>query len=107
VVNLYGGTFEGSLQAVDSSTFNVYGTGLTFVGDRLVGTLADGTPIDLVARHRERFNIYEVPEPSTVTLAALGLLSLTVFRRRRKQQPLMPSPMSSPACRSAGIRGGA
>lgn len=77
----------------DSSVLNVYGYGLTlesFGGPYwyLQGTLADGTEISEYSGTMLRFgndtivNLYEVPEPSSLVLAALACSIMLVVGRR-------------------------
>ncbi len=91
VVNVRGGHF-GRLDSPDvfsqHSVLNVYGTGLTYQDNELHGFLQDGTPVDATIWLYDNavINLFQVPEPSSAALAAIGLISLLALRHRRGKQ---------------------
>jgi hypothetical protein len=88
-MDLKGGQFFGGFYLEDGSILNVYGHGLTTSpitnGKHIVGTLLDGTPlsVDAFLKPTATVNLVNVPEPSTLVLAAFGLGGLVAMRRRR------------------------
>ena len=65
------------------SVLTVRGTNLSFTGSRLVGTLLDGEPIDVVIQNRDRVPVRLVPEPSAAAALLAGLVSLISLRTGR------------------------
>jgi hypothetical protein len=59
---------------------------LSFVGGQLFGTLADGTPVPdttvFSISDNAQVNLFQVPEPSAMALAALAFASLFPLCRR-------------------------
>jgi antigen 43 len=85
----FGGSFEEfSLQ--NNSVLNVYGFGLSFVDGQLFGTLADGTPVPdstvFFISGNAQVNLFQVPEPSALALAALAFAGLVPLCRRRESR---------------------
>lgn len=82
---------EGSLTLWDDSTLNVYGYNLVHrvEGDSagyLSGTLLDGTVIDEIYVDRvanAQVVLHNVPEPSSIAIAAIGLTTAITLRRKR------------------------
>ncbi len=105
VVNIYGGQIGegpslGWLKAWDSGTINVFGSNLGMVAGRVVGTLSDGTRLDrpFLQQDSGRIVLHNIPEPSTLVLLPIGVLSALVvlnFRGRLRRQ-----------LRSAGLHAG-
>jgi hypothetical protein len=89
VVNVRGGHFgrlDSPNLASQQAILNVYGRGLTYQNNELHGILEDGTPLDATIWLYDNavINLYQVPEPSSFVLAAVGLIGLVVRRRRKR-----------------------
>jgi hypothetical protein len=93
-LNLYGGAVYLSL-VPEGGSVDIYGYGLHWVtGDRVEGLGSNGTPIlyelfDGEASGSSRVFLHElsttpVPEPTSVALLGIGLLSFFGMRRLRK-----------------------
>jgi len=84
-IDIYGGNIHDSINASDNSEVNVYGydlvlspTGGTAGYGTIVGYLQDGTPINVYLGNPETYlHINLVPEPSILSLFAIGFLSLS------------------------------
>ena len=84
LANFYGGS-TGQLQVKDSGTVNVFGTDLELANGRLIGTLADGTSLNLpyVLSGGGQIVLHIVPEPDVGCIIFLGVLCVVVpFRTR-------------------------
>lgn len=86
VLEILGGVFSGPMAIADNGVVHVYGTGLTYDGITLTGTLQSGTPIALPVSvfNDGQLILHQVPEPQTVALLGLGLLGLLVAGRHRR-----------------------
>jgi hypothetical protein len=94
--NLYGGTLTGN--GVDEilnegGTINIYGSSFNFPfgpisasGGELVGTLSNGSPIDVTFSRGSGTAIVlidQVPEPASILMIALGCGGMLARRRGR------------------------
>jgi len=89
-LDIKGGTFNGPFAIGQNSLVNVYGLGLSYSGvngDFLTGTLQDGSPIHVAVSRSDQGQLilHQVPEPSTVALAAIGLIAFAGFAVRRRR----------------------
>lgn len=91
VLDVTGGTFSTTnpllpdIALESSSVLNVYGTGLSFDGTDLTGTLLDGSPIDVrvLINDNAQLNLVNVvPTPSALGAASIAGLALLMRRRR-------------------------
>lgn len=85
----YGQAGQG-IRLTGLANLDVYGFGLSLIADRLTGTLADGSLVDLMLAYdpnwtgQVRLHDVSVPEPGTLALLAIGLLG-TAWASRRRQ----------------------
>lgn len=81
-VNIYGGSFS-VLALDDRGTINIYGTNLQPYEAGVIGTLADGTPlnagvVEYFGNSGVTLNLINVPEPSTFFLMGFGVTALVI-----------------------------
>jgi hypothetical protein len=96
--NISGGSIGGGLYALNSSQITIYGSGFnypygTLTGRGLLtGTLASGEIINNAFYVYSNARIVLVPEPSTLSILALGGLVLCRFRCSRSSYCISSSP---------------
>lgn len=91
IVNVYGGKINGSIQLL-SGAVDIFGSGFNYgygqvgaTSGTLIGTLADGTPIDVTFSNNEGEIILSptsTPLPAAAYLFASGLIGIVVLRRK-------------------------
>jgi len=94
-VSLSGDGHLSDLSASHTSVITVYGTGFNYpygeipdASGRLIGTLANGDPIDTAFNIHDDASIVLAPEPSTLVVLSLAVVALPADRRRkRKRRP--------------------
>ena len=98
-VDITGGELQGPLRAHENSSVTFHGYnfrvtgGLRLEGERVLGTgiligeWFDDTPWDVhIGYNSSTATVMAIPEPSTLTLAAFGLLGLVAYGRRKRLQ---------------------